>query len=207
MGPRSRDASAGVASVRFVDVSSSSTDRTAVPYVMLTQRLELRALTASDGPLLAGLYADPEVSRFIGGEDLTAEAVETQAGRFASVWIAHGYGQSILHDKNSGEFIGRVGLHPWPEWDELELGWVLARPSQGKGLAREAAGAWLRWAEETRPSRYLTAVIHPDNSASIRLAKALGFTFTRSDTTPWSPAVVYRYDLPSPALPRGPLRP
>ncbi len=111
------------------------------------------------------------------------------------MWRSHGYGQSILVDKSSGEQIGRVGLHPWPEWDELELGWVLARRSQGRGLAQEAAQAWLAWASDVHPAPYLTAVIHPDNHASIRLAERLSFTFLRPDVTPWSDAVIYRHDL------------
>jgi len=80
-------------------------------------------------------------------------------------------------------------------WDELELGWVLARRSQGKGLAQEAARAWLDWAGRARAAPHLTAVIHPDNSASIHLAQRLGFTLDRPDTTPWNEVVIYRYDF------------
>ncbi|WP_185995606.1 GNAT family N-acetyltransferase [Nocardioides campestrisoli] len=155
----------------------------------------MRACTSDDAAFLADLYADREVARFIGGDRLTAESAARHAQKFAAVWRSHGYGQSILVDKSSGEQIGRVGLHPWPEWDELELGWVLARRSQGRGLAQEAAQAWLAWASDVHPAPYLTAVIHPDNHASIRLAERLSFTFLRPDVTPWSDAVIYRHDL------------
>lgn len=166
------------------------------PAAFETSRLLLRPCTESDGGFLADLYADEEVARFIGGDRLTPENAVAQAKKFATVWRTHGYGQSILLDKASGEPVGRVGLHPWPEWDELELGWVLARHRQGRGLAREAAEAWLEWARGARPAPYLTAVIQPENTASIRLAERLGFTFLRHDTTPWSEAVIYRYDYP-----------
>lgn len=166
-----------------------------VPYEMRTERLELRAFTESDGPVLADLYADPEVARYIGGDRLTPDTVHAQARTFCSVWHTHGYGQSILLDRSTGEVVGRVGLHPWPMWDELELGWVLARRSQHRGLAQEAAEAWLGWAAAIRPASYLTAVIDPDNAASIRLAVHLGFAFGRSDDTAWAPVHVYRYDL------------
>lgn len=166
-----------------------------VPFLLHTERLELRAFTESDGPTLAELYADPEVARYIGGDRLTPDSVQGQARTFASVWRAHGYGQSILVDRSTREVVGRVGLHPWPMWDELELGWVLARGSQHRGLAQEAAEAWLDWAAAMRPASYLTAVIDPDNAASIRLAERLGFTFDRADETAWSSVVVYRYDI------------
>jgi RimJ/RimL family protein N-acetyltransferase len=165
------------------------------PHVMRTERLALRACTGADGAFLAQLYADPDVARFVGGDRLTPRAAQQQADKFSSVWDAHGYGQSILLDHVDGRPVGRVGLHPWPEWGELELGWVLARRSQGQGLASEAARAWLDWARRSRVASYLTAVIHPDNAASIRLAERLGFTFDRTDQTPWSPAVIYRHDL------------
>lgn len=165
------------------------------PYVMRTSRLTLRACTVADAAVLSQLYADPEVARFIGGDRLTAGAAAEQAEKFASVWSGYGYGQSILLDRADGRPIGRVGLHPWAEWGELELGWVLARRSQGKGLAAEAARAWLDWARRAHVAPYLTAVIHPDNSASLQLAARLGFVFDRTDQTPWSPAVIYRYDV------------
>lgn len=160
-----------------------------------TERLVLRALTRDDGPILRDLYADPEVARHIGGDRLTPARTDEQIVRFARVWDEHGYGQSIVVDRADGVPIGRVGLHPWPAWGELELGWVLRRASQGRGLAQEAARAWLAWARAVAVAPYLIAVIDPANAASIRLAERLGFGFDREDVTPWSPAVIYRLDL------------
>jgi RimJ/RimL family protein N-acetyltransferase len=174
---------------------SEGADCRAAPYDLGTERLHLRALTLDDEPFLAELYADPEVARFIGGDRLTPEAVHAQAARFVSVWESSGYGQSAVLSRRTGETVGRVGLHPWPEWGELELGWVLERRHQGQGLAQEAARAWLAWAAHARPAPYLIAVIHPDNSASIRLAERLGFVHDRADVTPWSEAAVFRADL------------
>jgi len=162
---------------------------------MRSPRLTLRACTKTDGSVLESLYSDPEVARFIGGDRLDAEAARRQASTFASVWRDHSYGQSVLIDTESGGAVGRAGLHPWPAWGELELGWVLRRANQGRGLAREAAQVWLDWATTARPAPYLISVIHPDNSASIRLAERLGFTVERHDTTPWNDVLVYRLDL------------
>lgn len=166
------------------------------PYALRTERLDLRPCTRHDAALLADLYADEEVARFIGADRLTAPgAAERQAERFAEVWEAHGYGQSVVVDRATGDTVGRVGLHPWPAWDELELGWVLARRAQRRGLAQEAARAWLDWARRAAVAPYLIAVIHPANTASIRLAERLGFARDREEDTPWSPAVIYRHDL------------
>lgn len=165
------------------------------PRLLRTDRLDLRALEVDDLDFLRQLYADPEVARFIGAERLTGEVIGQQVNRFTDVWRERGHGQSVVVERAGGVAIGRVGLHPWAQWDELELGWVLTRTAQGKGFATEAASAWLNWARTTRVAPYLTAVIHPDNEPSIRLAQRLGFVLDRTDRTPWSPAVIYRHDL------------
>lgn len=130
------------------------------------------------------MYADEEVARYIGGDSLDAAVTATQVARFEAIWTTLGYGQSAVIIRTSGEFIGRVGLHPWPEWDEVEVGWVIARHAQGHGYAREAASEWLRVAFGDLALPRLTAVIHPDNERSRLLAESLGFTVHRSDVAP-----------------------
>lgn len=149
-------------------------------------------LSADHTAALAEVYADPEVARYIGGTALDAEGTTAQVQRFESVWRQHGFGQCALIDRETGAFLGRAGLHPWPQWDEVELGYVLARHAQGRGLATEAARAWLDVASETLALDRLTAVIHPDNAPSRALATRLGFRLHREDVTPAGvPVLVY----------------
>ncbi|HET9422552.1 MAG TPA: GNAT family N-acetyltransferase, partial [Nocardioides sp.] len=97
------------------------------PYLMETERLRLVPLDATRADELAAIYADPEVARYIGGDALDAEGTRTQVERFEAVWREHGYGQSALLARDTGLLVGRAGLHPWPVWEELELGYALAR--------------------------------------------------------------------------------
>jgi RimJ/RimL family protein N-acetyltransferase len=133
---------------------------------------------------LTELYADPDVVRYIGGAALDPEGTAAQVVRFEAVWREYGFGQSALLDRGTGAFLGRAGLHPWPQWDEVELGYVLARHAQGRGLAGEAARAWLDVASTQLGLHRLTAVIHPDNAPSRALATRLGFRVHREDVTP-----------------------
>ena len=133
---------------------------------------------------LAEVYADPDVTRHIGGAALDAGATAVQAARFEAVWREHGFGQSALLDRETGAFLGRAGLHPWPQWDDVELGYVLARHAQGCGLATEAARAWLHVAFGKLGLHRVTAVIHPDNTPSLALAARLGLHVHRKDETP-----------------------
>ena len=157
-----------------------------------TERLLMPPLSADHTAALAEVYADPEVARYIGGAALDAEGSAAQVARFEAVWREYGFGQSALVDRASGALLGRAGLHPWPQWDEVELGYVLARHAQGRGLATEAARAWLDVASETLALDRLTAVIHPDNAPSRALATRLGFRVHREDVTPAGvPVLVY----------------
>lgn len=151
---------------------------------LATERLLLPPLGPQHAEGLATVYADEEVAKYIGGDSLDAAAATMQVARFASIWTTLGYGQSAVIDRTSGAFIGRVGLHPWPEWDEVEIGWVIARHAQGQGYAKEAASAWLQVAFGELALNRLTAVVRPDNHRSQSLAERLGFTVHRSDVTP-----------------------
>jgi len=148
-----------------------------------TERLVLVPLSADYLPSLAQIYADPEVNRYVGGDTLDHDATARQVARFESIWSERGYGQSALLDRASGRFLGRVGLHPWPGWNEVEVGWVLGSHAQGHGYATEAAACWISCAFESLGIARLTAVIHPDNDASQRVAARLAFRVHREDRT------------------------
>ena len=167
----------------------------APPYLLETERLRLVPLDATRAEELAAIYADPEVARYIGADTLNAAGTRAQVARFEAVWRDHGYGQSALLERDTGRMIGRAGLHPWPVWGEVELGYALARNRWGTGLAREACEIWLDWAFAHLPDDHLIAVIQPANAASITLAERLGFRFDRDDVTPSGIEVaIYRSD-------------
>jgi RimJ/RimL family protein N-acetyltransferase len=165
--------------------------------ILKTKRLELVPLRPEHAHGLWDVYADPEVARYVGGDSLTAASARDQASWFAQVWAERGYGQSAVICRQTGQMIGRIGLSFWPEWDEIELGYVLCRESQGKGLAQEGAQAWIEWANANLAVDHLIAVIHPDNTASARLAQRLGFTVDRREKVRDMEVVVHRFRLRS----------
>jgi RimJ/RimL family protein N-acetyltransferase len=168
------------------------------PMVLQTTRLRLVPIDSSRAEDLAKIYADPEVAKYIGGARLNRAGTSAQVKVFEEVWAQHGYGQSALLERATGRMIGRAGLHFWAQWQEVELGYVLARDRQGCGLAREAAEAWMTWAWARLSVGHLIAVIEPENVASVRLAERLGFAWVRRDLTPRNVEVdVYRIERPT----------
>ena len=152
-----------------------------------TERLRLRAHRLDDFDAYAVMWQDPKVYRFIGGVPFTREASWSRFLRHIGLWHYLGFGFFALEHKATGVFIGECGFHDLrraivpPLEGTMETGWSLAGPMQGQGLAAEAMRAAIVWASTNGTGDRLTAIIDPDNGASLRLAEKLGFReFTRS---------------------------
>ena len=149
--------------------------------VIDTDRLTLRAHGIEDFEDMCAMWADPEVVRFIGGKVFSREEVWARLLRHAGSWSLLGHGFWVIRDRASGAFVGEVGFHNLhralvPSFgDRPELGYALVRQAHGKGLAAEAAGGALAWADRTRPGGETVCMIHPENIASARVAARLGY--------------------------------
>jgi RimJ/RimL family protein N-acetyltransferase len=157
--------------------------------VIETERLLLRPLALADLDELVALQSDPEVVRFI---DRLDRAQAEQRLRIAErEWAERGHGLFAVVDRVKDRFLGRAGLKYWPQFGETEVGWVLRRDAWGRGYATEAARACLDWGFASLTEPYFTAMIHPDNEPSIRVAGRLGMSALRADVLRDSPVIVY----------------
>jgi RimJ/RimL family protein N-acetyltransferase len=131
------------------------------------------------------MWADPRVTRHIGGRPATDEEVWARVLRYAGLWALLGYGYWVVRARDSGRFVGEVGLADFrravtPPLDAPEVGWVLAAEAHGRGLATEAVRAALAWADAQiahpalAPGRTV-CLIAPDHTASVRVAEKCGF--------------------------------
>jgi len=142
-----------------------------------TERLTLRAFTAADRPAYAALRADPDVVRFLpGGEALVpfADAIaETRISAFHDAW-SRGYGVWAVEEIATGAFVGQAGLASMERSSEVELLYALAPRFWGRGYAREAATAALRFGFEQVGLDRIVAYVVPENAASARVLAAAG---------------------------------
>jgi len=141
--------------------------------VIETARLILRPPVMSDFPHWAQMMADPEAARYIGGVQTAAVAWRgfmTMAG----AWSLTGVGMFCLLDRETGQWLGRIG--PWQplDWPGTEVGWGLHPEAQGRGLAHEAAVATIDYAFDVLGWTEVIHSIDPDNLPSSRLAARLG---------------------------------
>lgn len=162
--------------------------------MLKTERLVLRPLSRGDVDALVDLHADPRVNRFV-----PAYSRERALGRLAEIeeqWSERGHGLCAVELRETGEFIGRCGLNYWPQFDEVEAGWTFSPAVWGRGYATEAAAASVSWGFSHLRLRFVTAMIHPDNAASVRVAERLGFTPRREDLLFGRPVTVWGLDAP-----------
>lgn len=112
------------------------------PIAFETQRLRLRQRRPSDRAAFAALDGDPRVMACF-PSTLDRAASDAMADRCAALIARRGWGFWAAEEKAGGQFIGFVGLHvpssELPFSPCVEIGWRLAFPWWGKGLATEAA--------------------------------------------------------------------
>jgi RimJ/RimL family protein N-acetyltransferase len=153
-----------------------------------TERLLLRRLTDADVDVLVELDADPEAMRYItGGRPTPRDHVANGFLPWASSFYERGCGIFALIEKETGEFVGRAGIHPTDDRpaDELELGYRIRRSSWGKGYATEASRALIDKVFTDLGARRVWAQTMTVNAASRRVMEKLGLRYVRTFHLDW----------------------
>lgn len=165
-----------------------------------TERLTLRAHRLEDVDDCTSMWADPVVTKHIGGRPFTAEETWTKVLRYAGLWSLLGFGYWVVRDRASGRFVGEVGFADFrrdiqPSLDGApELGWALASWAHGRGLAAEAVRAALAWGRPRFASSAIVCLIDPANVPSIRVAQKCGFVERRRTSYKGASTIVYELE-------------
>jgi RimJ/RimL family protein N-acetyltransferase len=138
-------------------------------------RLLLEPLRPEHAAEMAPLLDDPALYVFTGGEPASAaelgERYERQArGRSPDgreLWL-----NWIVRERAGGRAVGYVQATVEPAGGAAEVAWVVGTGFQGRGYAREAAGAMVAWLRGHGAA--VTAYVHPDHAASQSVARAVG---------------------------------
>lgn len=164
----------------------------AFPEELLTERLALTRIKASDLPEYLAFYKNEQTTATLGGvrtEDWVREWHERQLDH----WEQHGFGLWTLRTRAGGEFTGRGGLrHVLIEGnDEVELGYGLLPEYWGQGLAAEMSREALRFGFELGLESIVSFTL-PTNLRSQRVMQKLGMRFERDVVWADLPHVLYR---------------
>jgi RimJ/RimL family protein N-acetyltransferase len=168
-----------------------------------TERLVLRAWRPSDRAPFAALNADPEVVRHLrDGAPMTRAESDALLDAIQAHWDEHGFGLWCAAPREDPDAcLGFIGLAV-PSFlpavlPAVEVGWRLARPAWGRGLATEGARASMRYGFETLRLRSVVSIIAPANTRSIRVAEKLGMRRGASHLHPGTRQKVWTFEISS----------
>lgn len=139
---------------------------------LVTDRLRLRAPRLADFDHHAAFHAS-ERSVHEGGPRDRAQAWRIWASDVA-LWSLRGYGPFGVEDRESGAYLGEVGVFQAVGYPGPELGWFVTPEAEGRGVALEAARAVMAWLRRSFGWDEITNIIDPANRRSIALGLRLG---------------------------------
>jgi RimJ/RimL family protein N-acetyltransferase len=150
------------------------------------ERLSYRPISLDDFEPYAEFLADPDCTRYLlfpepHSRELSRSLLERNVEQHDGT-----IGMYTLHD--GGELVGWAGFQrrEITGSPEVELGWLVRREHWGNGYASEAA----RGLRALGPERVIH-LIHPDNEASIAVAKKLGAKHERDTEILGGPVAIY----------------
>lgn len=143
-----------------------------------SDRLYLRPTTEEDAALVLAILTAPKALKFIGDRNLHSEedAREYIRQRTLTQLRERGYANYTLVTKETGTKVGVCGLYVRPDLELIDLGYALHPEHEGQGYAREASKRIMQAAKERFGQLKLSAITHGENTASIKVLEALGFT-------------------------------
>lgn len=150
---------------------------------LITPRLRLRPVEASDFEAYAAFVAEPAAMRFLGGAQSPTAAWRGFTSIIGSRTL-NGYSMFSVIELETGRWVGRVG--PWSPsgWPGLEVGWGLVPAVWGLGYATEAAEAAVDWCFDALGWDEVIHCIDPQNHPSQAVARRLGSRVLRQARMP-----------------------
>lgn len=172
-------------------------------WILRTARLVLAPVGGADMPDLRAIKGDPRVfAIMLGGVRSPQQTAEELADEVAH-WGEHGFGTWAVRDGACGRFIGITGLEERPDGRGTALRFALWPEAQGRGLAREAAAAALRFGHQQACLSRIVAVARENNFGSRIVLGGIGMTESDSFIQHGYPMVMYESVVTPPGPPAG----
>lgn len=148
-------------------------------HILDTERMSLRESTIDDVDRFYEIYAkDPDIEKYV--ENLFENPEDEklyQKNYIFKIYEFYDFGVWTIDYKESKKVIGRAGLSIVDGYDYPDLGFIIDKDMQNRGLAFEICSAILNYAHNTLGFDTVQARVRPENEKSIHLLKKLGFEF------------------------------
>jgi len=142
---------------------------------LTTDRLGLRQFTPADRDWLVDLYADPRVTRHLGGIRTAAQVEAMLATRILEYYVAHpGLGIWMTVERASGARVGFHLLNNIQGESIIQVGFALEESCWGRGYGTEMAAAVLRYGFTGLDLPLIVGMATLTNIASQRVLEKIG---------------------------------
>lgn len=149
--------------------------------ILQTDRCIIRETMVEDVDIFFDIYGEPEIVKYT--ENLYPDKEQEKAyirDYIDKVYKYFEFGVWTVIWKDTGEIIGRAGFSVREGYDLPELGFVIARSFQRKGIAGEICRAILEYGRDVLEFEQVQALVMKENTASLTLCEKLGFTVRQS---------------------------
>lgn len=148
-----------------------------LPWEILgTKRCWLRETVEEDVDSFWEMYQDAELTRYTEGLYPTPQAERKYVREYRRlVYSFYEFGVWTVLDRRSGAVVGRAGLSVREGYDLPELGFVIGREWQDRGLAEEVCRGILEYARSPLGFKRIQVLVHQENVVSLHLCWKLGF--------------------------------
>ena len=144
--------------------------------ILVTERCWLRETIEEDVDSFWKMYQDVEITRYTEQLYPTPDAERGYIREYRRlVYSFYEFGVWTVLDRQSGAVVGRAGLSVREGYELPELGFVIGREWQGRGLAGEVCQGILKYAWEQLGFGRIQVLVHEENAVSLHLCRKLGF--------------------------------
>lgn len=147
-----------------------------------TDRLNLAPLSHASSGAYEAFYTDADASSAYGGP-ITAGAAFSRLAADLGSWYLQGFGVWAIQFKTASRCIGTCGFWQGLGWPR-ELTWWVLPEFRGKGIAREASLAAIRYAYENFGWPVVETYMNDENMPAKALVLSLGGTWSRRQVFP-----------------------
>ena len=150
-----------------------------------TDRLIVRSNQLVDSEPLAALWADPDVTYYMGGARNYEEILKLSR-EYAQLNPQPAFDLWPVIEKETGQIIGTGGIleKDIDGSNQYEVIYVLAKSAWGKGFATELASSLKDYAFDDLGLKRVTALIDPGNLKSERVATKIGLRYEKDTVRP-----------------------
>jgi ribosomal-protein-alanine N-acetyltransferase len=159
----------------------------------------LRRLSVGDLAEFQAYRRDPELGRYQGWSVLSEVDARTFLGEMncAPLLTENNWTQIGIADHDTQRLIGDIGLFLDPDGRRAEIGFTLARPAHGRGIATAAVREAIKLIFAATNAERVVGITDARNFASVRLLERVGMRRTETKETDFrgEPCIEYVYEI------------